>query len=142
LHGDERYRNPKIVILSALSDPDTQRKAKEAGVLEYWTKPISPDELREGMLRSRMQLIVVMLPEVAKEPSPGAAPTPRPCYPRCSLMAIATSRGMPGTWASCPPPRESFPVIQNAYSALRRDGPTPGISSAEAMPVLARLARW
>ena len=51
LHGDERYQNPKIVILSALSDPDTQRKAKEAGVLEYWTKPISPDELREGMLR-------------------------------------------------------------------------------------------
>ena len=51
LHGDERYQDPKIVILSALSDPDTQRKAKEAGVLEYWTKPISPDELREGMLR-------------------------------------------------------------------------------------------
>ena len=51
LHGDERYQNPKIVILSALSDPDTQRQAKEAGVLEYWIKPISPDELREGMLR-------------------------------------------------------------------------------------------
>ena len=51
LHSDERYQDPKIVILSALSDPDTQRKAKEAGVLEYWTKPISPDELREGMLR-------------------------------------------------------------------------------------------
>ena len=26
-------------------------KAMEAGVLEYWTKPISPDELRDGMLR-------------------------------------------------------------------------------------------
>jgi CheY-like chemotaxis protein len=51
LHSDERYQNPKTVILSALSDPDTQRKAKEAGVLEYWTKPLSPDELREGMLR-------------------------------------------------------------------------------------------
>jgi len=51
LHGDERYQNPKIVILSALSDPDTQRRAQEAGVLEYWTKPISPDELRDGMLR-------------------------------------------------------------------------------------------
>jgi CheY-like chemotaxis protein len=51
LHSDERYQDPKIVILSALSDPDTQRKAQEAGVLEYWTKPISPDELREGMLR-------------------------------------------------------------------------------------------
>ncbi len=51
LHSDERYKDQKIVILSALSDADTQRKAKEVGVLEYWTKPISPDELREGMLR-------------------------------------------------------------------------------------------
>ena len=51
LHSDERYQHPKIVILSALSDPDTRRKAQEAGVLEYWTKPLSPDELREGMLR-------------------------------------------------------------------------------------------
>jgi CheY-like chemotaxis protein len=51
LHSDERYKEQKIVILSALSDADTRRKAKEAGVLEYWTKPISPDELRDGMLR-------------------------------------------------------------------------------------------
>jgi CheY-like chemotaxis protein len=51
LKGDERYKDQKIVILSALSDPETQRKAMEAGVVEYWTKPISPDELREGMLR-------------------------------------------------------------------------------------------
>jgi CheY-like chemotaxis protein len=51
LRSDERYKEQKIVILSALSDDDTQRKAQEAGVLEYWTKPISPDELREGMLR-------------------------------------------------------------------------------------------
>ncbi len=51
LHDDERYKDQKIVVLSALSDSETQRKAKEAGVQEYWTKPISPDELREGMLR-------------------------------------------------------------------------------------------
>ena len=51
LRGDERHKDQKIVILSALSDPETQRKAKEAGVLEYWIKPISPDELRDGMLR-------------------------------------------------------------------------------------------
>ncbi len=51
LHNDERYKDQKIVILSALSDPDTQRKAQEAGALEYWIKPISPDELRDGMLR-------------------------------------------------------------------------------------------
>jgi CheY-like chemotaxis protein len=51
LRNDERYKEQKIVILSALSDTETRKKAKEAGVVEYWTKPISPDELREGMLR-------------------------------------------------------------------------------------------
>jgi CheY-like chemotaxis protein len=51
LKGDERYKDQKIVILSALSDAETKRKAMEAGVVEYWTKPISPDELRDGMLR-------------------------------------------------------------------------------------------
>jgi CheY-like chemotaxis protein len=51
LKGDERYKDQKIVILSALNDAETQRKAMEVGVVEYWTKPISPDELREGMLR-------------------------------------------------------------------------------------------
>jgi len=51
LRSDERHKDQKIVILSALNDAETQRKAQEAGVLEYWTKPISPDELREGMLR-------------------------------------------------------------------------------------------
>ena len=51
LKNDERYKDQKIVILSALNDPETKRKAMEAGVLEYWTKPISPDELRDGMLR-------------------------------------------------------------------------------------------
>jgi CheY-like chemotaxis protein len=51
LRGDERHKDQKIIILSALSDAETQRKAQEAGVLEYWVKPISPDELRDGMLR-------------------------------------------------------------------------------------------
>lgn len=53
LHTDPRYTpyNPRVVVLSALSDPETQRKAMENGVIEYWTKPISPDELRTGMLR-------------------------------------------------------------------------------------------
>ena len=49
--SNEHFKDQKIVILSALSDSETQRKAMEAGVVEYWTKPISPDELREGMLR-------------------------------------------------------------------------------------------
>jgi len=51
LRADPRYADQKIVLLSALSDPDTQRRAMEAGVQDYWTKPISPDELRDGLLR-------------------------------------------------------------------------------------------
>jgi CheY-like chemotaxis protein len=51
LRADPRYADQKVVILSALSDPDTQRRAMEAGVQDYWTKPISPDDLREGLLR-------------------------------------------------------------------------------------------
>ena len=51
LRADPRYKDQKVVILSALSDPNTQSRAREAGVQDYWTKPISPDELREGLLR-------------------------------------------------------------------------------------------
>ena len=53
LHTDPQYTrlSPKVVILSALSDPETRRKAMQNGVIEYWTKPISPDELRAGLLR-------------------------------------------------------------------------------------------
>ena len=51
LRADPRYVDQKVVILSALSDPDTQRRAEEAGIQEYWTKPISPDDLRDGLLR-------------------------------------------------------------------------------------------
>jgi len=51
LKGDERHKDQKIVILSALSDSETRRKAMEAGVVEYWTKPISPDELQAGLQR-------------------------------------------------------------------------------------------
>ena len=51
IRADERWANMTIVVLSALNDPKTKRKAHEIGVLEYWTKPISPDELQEGLLR-------------------------------------------------------------------------------------------
>ncbi len=53
LHTDPKYTryDLKVVILSALSDPETRRKAMQNGVVEYWTKPISPDELRAGLLR-------------------------------------------------------------------------------------------
>ena len=51
LRADPRYADQKVVILSALSDPETRQRAREAGIQDYWTKPISPDELREGLLR-------------------------------------------------------------------------------------------
>ncbi len=51
VRADERWSDLTIVVLSALSDPNTKRKAREVGVTEYWTKPISPDELQDGLLR-------------------------------------------------------------------------------------------
>jgi CheY-like chemotaxis protein len=51
IRADERWADMTIVVLSALSDPNTKRKAREIGVQEYWTKPISPDELQAGLLR-------------------------------------------------------------------------------------------
>ncbi len=60
VRGDPRWADLKIVVLSALSDPATKRKAKEIGVLEYWVKPIMPDELQAGMTR----VLGVELPDV------------------------------------------------------------------------------
>ena len=60
VRADARWANLKIVVLSALSDPTTKRKAKEIGVLEYWVKPIMPDELQAGMTR----VLGVELPDV------------------------------------------------------------------------------
>lgn len=51
VRAEPRYAGVKIVVLSALSDPASRRKAKEIGVLEYWTKPIMPDELQAGLTR-------------------------------------------------------------------------------------------
>jgi CheY-like chemotaxis protein len=51
VRADERWAGLTIVVLSALSDPNTKRKAREVGVQEYWTKPISPDELQAGLQR-------------------------------------------------------------------------------------------
>ncbi len=60
VRGDPRWTDLKIVVLSALSDPATKRKEKEIGVLEYWVKPIMPDELQAGMTR----VLGVELPDV------------------------------------------------------------------------------
>ena len=51
VRADARWANMAIVVLSALHDPKTKRKAHEIGVQEYWTKPISPNDLQTGLLR-------------------------------------------------------------------------------------------
>jgi CheY-like chemotaxis protein len=51
VRADARWADMSIVVLSALNDPNTRRKAREIGVQEYWTKPISPNDLHAGLLR-------------------------------------------------------------------------------------------
>jgi CheY-like chemotaxis protein len=51
VRADARRANMIIVVLSALNDPNTRRTAREIGVQEYWTKPISPNDLHVGLQR-------------------------------------------------------------------------------------------
>jgi DNA-binding response OmpR family regulator len=51
VQSEARWSQIKVIILSALSDLATQREALAAGALEYWTKPITPDELLDGIQR-------------------------------------------------------------------------------------------
>ena len=51
VRADARWVNMTIIVLSALNDPITKHKAREIGVQEYWTKPISPDDLQAGLQR-------------------------------------------------------------------------------------------
>jgi CheY-like chemotaxis protein len=45
IRKDPRNSRCKMAALSALSDPETKKKALAAGINEYWTKPIVPDAL-------------------------------------------------------------------------------------------------
>ncbi len=40
-----------VVILSAKSDPQTQQAAQNAGAIEYWTKPVLPQEFLANIRR-------------------------------------------------------------------------------------------
>jgi CheY-like chemotaxis protein len=51
VRADARWADMSIVVLSALSDPNTKREAREIGVQEYWTKPIDPNDLQAGLQR-------------------------------------------------------------------------------------------
>ena len=51
IRKDPRFSRCKLAALSALNDPETRRRALEAGVTEYWTKPIVPDALVTNLLK-------------------------------------------------------------------------------------------
>lgn len=51
LREDPHWAKTKIVMLTALDDPKTRQTALEAGANDYWTKPIMPDELLDGILK-------------------------------------------------------------------------------------------
>lgn len=42
---DPRLGKCRLAALSALSDPETKKRASAAGINDYWTKPIVPDAL-------------------------------------------------------------------------------------------------
>ena len=52
LRGDPRWAATKIVMLTALDNAKTRASALAAGANDYWTKPILPDELLAGILRT------------------------------------------------------------------------------------------
>ena len=55
LKADPASRNTPIVIISALDDPDSRRRAAEAGASAYYTKPFSPIALLKEIERLRGQ---------------------------------------------------------------------------------------
>jgi two-component system alkaline phosphatase synthesis response regulator PhoP len=52
LREDPRWAKTSIVMLTALNDSKTRQAAKAAGANDYWTKPIMPQELLNGVLKA------------------------------------------------------------------------------------------
>jgi len=40
IFGSERYGNPEIIVVTALEDPETEKKVKELGVANFLKKPL------------------------------------------------------------------------------------------------------
>ena len=55
LKSDPKSRNVPVVIISALDDPDSRRRAAEAGASAYYTKPFSPIALLKEIERLKTQ---------------------------------------------------------------------------------------
>jgi two-component system cell cycle response regulator len=51
LHANPATAKLPIVALTAKSDPETKQAMLEAGALEYWTKPVIPQELLANIRR-------------------------------------------------------------------------------------------
>jgi len=51
LQADPDLKNIPVVILSAKGDPQTRQAAQDAGAIEYWTKPVVPQQLLGGIRR-------------------------------------------------------------------------------------------
>jgi len=47
LHDDPKFVNTPIVIVSAKDDAESKEQAKQAGAIDYLTKPFSLDELSQ-----------------------------------------------------------------------------------------------
>jgi CheY-like chemotaxis protein len=55
LKSDPATREIPVVIISALDDPDSRKKAAEAGAAAYYTKPFSPIALLKEIERLKSQ---------------------------------------------------------------------------------------
>lgn len=55
LKSDPSTRNIPVVIISALDDEDSRRKATEAGATAYYTKPFSPIALLKEIDRLKQR---------------------------------------------------------------------------------------
>jgi putative two-component system response regulator len=51
MRANAATRDVPVVVLSALNEADSRRRAKELDVLEYLTKPFDPDALMDAVQR-------------------------------------------------------------------------------------------
>jgi two-component system, OmpR family, alkaline phosphatase synthesis response regulator PhoP len=46
LSADPDLANVRVVMLSSRTEDEVQQSAREAGAIDYWTKPVGPTELQ------------------------------------------------------------------------------------------------
>ena len=50
LHQDPRFENIPVLVVSALEDPNSKRRAAEAGARDYLTKPFNIDDFLQKII--------------------------------------------------------------------------------------------